>query len=70
MIDHLPPQFDASNDFGLNRFTPLDGNLSTLDDALELLRDLIPLCLPYIVFVVDGIEWLDYRRVNRVVRNL
>ena len=62
LIEHLPPQFDASNDFGLNRFTPLDGNISTLDDALELFRDLITLCLPYIVFIVDGIERLDYRK--------
>lgn len=61
LIEHVPPQFDSSNDFGLNRFTPLDGNIGTLDGALELLRDLIPHCLPYIVFIVDGIERLDYR---------
>lgn len=60
LIEHVPPQFDSSNDFSLNRFTPLDGNISTLDIALELFRDLITLCLPYIVFIVDGIERLDY----------
>ena len=62
LIEHVPPQFDSSNDFSLNRFTPLDGNISTLDDALELFRDLITLCLPYIVFIVDGIERLDYHK--------
>ena len=62
LIEHVPPQFDSSNDFGLNRFTPLDGNISTLDGALELFRDLITLCLPYIVFIVDGIERLDYHK--------
>ncbi len=62
LIEHVPPQFDSSIDFGPKRFTPLDGNASTLDGALELFRDLIPLCLPYIVFIVDGIERLDYRK--------
>ena len=62
VIEHVPPQFDSPKDFSLKRFTPLDGNVSTLDGALELFRDLIPLCLPYIVFIVDGIEWLDYRK--------
>ena len=61
LIEQIQPQFDSSNDFGLNRLTPLDGNISTLDGALKLLSDLIPHCLPYIVFVVDGIERLDYR---------
>ena len=62
LIEHVPPQFDSSSDFSLKRFTPLHGNVSTLDAALELFTDLIPLCLPYIVFIVDGIQWLDYRR--------
>ena len=70
LIEHLPPQFDASNDFGLNRFTPLDGNISTLDGALELFRDLIPLCLPYIVFIIDGIERLDYRKGQQGCKEL
>ena len=59
LIDHVPPRFDSSKDLGLKRFTPLDGNVSTLDGALELLRDLIPLCLPYLVIIIDGIEQLD-----------
>ena len=61
LIEQGPPQFDSSKDFGLNRFKPLDGNISTLDAALGLMRDLIPLCLPCIIFVVDGIQRLDYR---------
>ena len=62
LIEHVPPKFDSSNDFSPNRFTPLNGNVSTLDAALKLFRDLIPLCLPYIVFIIDGIQWLDYRK--------
>ena len=62
LIEQIQPQFDSSNDFSLNRFTSLDGNINTLDGALELLSDLVPHCLPYIVFIVDGIEQLDYRK--------
>lgn len=62
LIEHVPPEFDSSNDFGLKRFTPLNGDVSTLDAALELFGDLIRLCLPYIVFIIDGIQWLDYRK--------
>ena len=59
LMKYVPPRFDSSEDLGLKRFTPLDGNVSTLDGALELLRDLIPLCLPYLVIIIDGIEQLD-----------
>lgn len=62
LIEHVPLHFDSSNDLSRRRFTPLDGNVGTLDATLELFRDLIPLCQPYIVFVIDGIEWLDYRK--------
>ena len=62
LIEHVPLQFDSSNDLSRNRFTPLDGNFGTLDAALELFRDLIPLCQPYNMFIIDGIEWLDYRK--------
>ena len=65
LIEHLPPQFDSFNDFGLKRFTPLDGNASTLDLALKLFRDLIPLCPRSIIFIVDGIQRLDNRKGQR-----
>ena len=59
LVEHFPPKFDSSNDFGLERFTPLNGNTSTLDVALKLFEDLILLCPRSIIFFVDGIERLD-----------
>ena len=60
LVCHVEPQFDSSTDFSAQRFASLDGTFDTLGLALELLKDLIPFCLPYIVFVIDGLERLDY----------
>ncbi|KAK0514347.1 hypothetical protein JMJ35_002964 [Cladonia borealis] len=60
LIEYLPPQNYTSKDFSLNRFTSLDGTVSTLNAALELMRDLMSVCLPWVIFIVDGIERLDY----------
>ena len=70
LIEQGPPQFDSSKDVGLNRFKPLDGNISTLDAALGLMRDLIPLCLPCIVIIIDGIERLDHRKGQQGCKDL
>ena len=38
----------------------MDGSIESLVEAISLLKDLVPLCLPYIIFVIDGLERLDY----------
>ena len=62
LVCHVRPEFESAVDFSEQRFAALNGNIERLANALTLLKDLVPLCLPYIVFVIDGLERLDYSK--------
>ena len=36
--------------------------MTTFTDALTLFEDLVSISSPYIICVIDGIEWIDYGR--------
>lgn len=70
MIELLLPEVHTSVDFQPNRFTQLDGTAETWEQAIGILSDIQSL-LPGTVFcVVDGLQWLDSRRVNKYVAQL
>lgn len=62
LISALKPRFESAIDLGHERFTKLDGSMATFSDALKLFEDLVSISSPYIIGVIDGIEWIDYGR--------
>ena len=62
LIFSLKPQFESDIDLNHDRFGNLDGTMTNWPAALKLFEDLVSLSAPYIICVIDGIEWTDYRR--------
>ena len=62
LIFSLKPQFESTIDLNHDRFANLDGTMATWRSALKLFEDLVSLSAPYIICVIDGIEWSDYGR--------
>ena len=62
LIFSLKPQFESTIDLNHDRFANLDGTMTTWAAALRLFEDLVSLSAPYIICIIDGIEWMDYRR--------
>ena len=60
LVLHLQPTFKSDVDFSEHRFASLSGSIESVSKALKLVKDLVPFCLPYIIFVNDGLERLDY----------
>lgn len=60
LVFALKPRFESTLDLRHERFSKLDGTITTFIDALKLFEDLVLISLPYIICVIDGIEWLDY----------
>lgn len=67
MIELVLPEVNTTANLRLERFTQLDATVETWDEALAIFSDVQSL-LPGTVFcVVDGVQWLDSRRVNKYV---
>jgi hypothetical protein len=62
LVYALKPRFESPIDFQHHRFSKLDGSMATFTDALKLFEDLVQISLPYIICVIDGMQWLDYGR--------
>lgn len=59
LVELIPNDFQSALDFSTARFEVLDGTISTLGEAVDLLKDLL-LVGPYLVFVlIDGLQMLD-----------
>jgi hypothetical protein len=64
LVDFLPSNFDSEIDFSEQRFAALEYGYTDVDNALELLRDLLMLAPSVMLFVIDGIEHLDSKEVE------
>lgn len=64
LVDFLPSNFDSEFDFSEQRFAALEHGYTGLDNALELLRNLLVLAPSVMLFVIDGIEHLDSKEVE------
>ncbi|MCJ1308966.1 hypothetical protein MMC25_002621 [Agyrium rufum] len=66
LVFHLKSALESSIDLSDERFSRLDGTMTTWSVALCLFEDLVSLSLPYVICVIDGIEWsiTDVRRLD------
>lgn len=64
LVDFLPSNFDSEIDFSQQRFAALEHGYTDVDNALELLHDLLVLAPSVMLFVIDGIEHLDRTEVK------
>ena len=64
LVYSLPPNFQSPADFSHDRFAKLGDSVSSWDEALRLLGDLVSVSLPYAICVIDGLERLDYAKAQ------
>ena len=60
LVFSLKPHFESAIELQHDRFASLDGTMTTWPLALKLFKDLVSLSTPYIICVIDGMEWIDY----------
>ncbi|KAF2104081.1 hypothetical protein NA57DRAFT_70292 [Rhizodiscina lignyota] len=63
----LPPN---SPRLDSDRFARLNGTVESLSDAMSLLQDLISVAPPLLLFIIDGIQWLDDKTTEKHIRAL
>ncbi|OTA54143.1 purine and uridine phosphorylase [Hypoxylon sp. EC38] len=67
---NLPPEFQSSTDFSIERFRKLDGSCESIDDAINLIRDLLELGVRPLIVVIEGLHMLDQAKDQHVQSGL
>ena len=70
LVYSLKPKFGSNINLEHERFATLDGTMASWPAALKLFEDLVSLSAPYIICVIDGIEWIECRRGSVRCREL
>jgi hypothetical protein len=70
LVNLLPPQFETDLDFDEKRFSELDGTLSSVEQALGIIQELLSLAPASIVCIVDGIQAFECRETRKHMQRL
>ncbi|RHZ48498.1 uncharacterized protein CDV56_102008 [Aspergillus thermomutatus] len=72
LIDYLPPVVESHDacDLGLERFTSLDGTLTSWKTVLSLIDALLHYAPPLLVCVIDGLDKLQDESTDTHIRDL
>lgn len=65
IIELLPPQFRTDVDFTETMFKALDTTAASRDTALNLISAILELVPGKVLFVIDGIHWLDNQSTDK-----
>ncbi|KAL9072264.1 MAG: hypothetical protein Q9157_005174 [Trypethelium eluteriae] len=70
LLAQMPPIIETDLDMSARRLSKLDGSITSWQEALALLRDLLQLFpKPLLLCVIDGISRLDYRGGSKLCKD-
>ncbi|KAI0120426.1 purine and uridine phosphorylase [Hypoxylon sp. NC0597] len=70
LSQNLPPEFQSSTDFSIERFRKLDGSHEYVGNAINLIRDLLELGVRPLIVVIEGLQMLDQAKDQDVQSGL
>jgi hypothetical protein len=70
MVELLLPRFQTTTDLSQDRFRILDGSILSWSEMMQLLFEILPLMPDPVLFVIDGLHWLDDRSTDKYLSEL
>ncbi|KAI1452444.1 purine and uridine phosphorylase [Annulohypoxylon moriforme] len=70
ILQNLPSKFQSSTDFSVERFRKLDGSRESIEHAINLIHDLLPLGNKPLIVIMEGLHMIDREKNEHIQSGL